>query len=612
MPSKYKYNTPPVPTVYKDRQYRSRLEAKWAAFFDLVGWEYEYEPCDLNGWFPDFALYGKNRDGRNTTILCEVKPIVEFDESTAERMRNALAGTYYQNSELLLLGSGPIKDEKENRLQLGWLYEQPHGPWDAAMFHAYGVRRGATLTYIYGFAHKSGSFADRITGHYQEGRQIAPEDCGLESLSTLWQQSGNITQYKPPETPQPTETPQPAPDPAVPPLVTTSDKKPPVNPEGPLKTKKKAGIWIVSGVFIAAVIICGLLLTQKQSPLISTPLPTSSDQNADRITALERENSRLKADRIAALERENDRLKQEKKQPTAMVDTLDRASGEDATEQPPKQSPSSSTPTETSPSFGERQAAAKQSPPSSTRTATSQPRAKRDQGPPPRTETWRGLTVAPEQRCTPYNRRDYPYPSSLELRIVETLGNRIYSPYTKQVFMDLQQTNIDHIVAMSEAHDSGLCAAPDSTRRAFASDLLNLTLASPEVNRCNPGGKCANDAAEWLPQQNQCWFAGRVVEVRRKYHLTIDRREADALDRVLAACPSTAMIGPEDDFAVGTPPDETPPELPEDDPLTLWDDNGNGRITCAEARRHGIAPVPRNHPAYPFMHDGDGDGVVCE
>ena len=43
-----------------------------------------------------------------------------------------------------------------------------------------------------------------------------------------------------------------------------------------------------------------------------------------------------------------------------------------------------------------------------------------------------------------------------------------------------------------------------------------------------------------------------------------------------------------------------------------WDDNGNGRISCAEARRHGIAPVPRGHPAYPFMNDRDGDGVVCE
>ena len=48
------------------------------------------------------------------------------------------------------------------------------------------------------------------------------------------------------------------------------------------------------------------------------------------------------------------------------------------------------------------------------------------------------------------------------------------------------------------------------------------------------------------------------------------------------------------------------------DALRLWDDNGNGRITCAEARRHGIAPVPRSHPAYPYMRDGDGDGVVCE
>lgn len=46
------------------------------------------------------------------------------------------------------------------------------------------------------------------------------------------------------------------------------------------------------------------------------------------------------------------------------------------------------------------------------------------------------------------------------------------------------------------------------------------------------------------------------------------------------------------------------------DALRFWDDNGNGRITCREARSHGIAPVSRGHPAYPFMRDGDG--VVCE
>ncbi len=43
-----------------------------------------------------------------------------------------------------------------------------------------------------------------------------------------------------------------------------------------------------------------------------------------------------------------------------------------------------------------------------------------------------------------------------------------------------------------------------------------------------------------------------------------------------------------------------------------WDDNGNGRISCAEARAHGIAPVRRGHPAYLYMRDGDRDGVVCE
>ena len=46
--------------------------------------------------------------------------------------------------------------------------------------------------------------------------------------------------------------------------------------------------------------------------------------------------------------------------------------------------------------------------------------------------------------------------------------------------------------------------------------------------------------------------------------------------------------------------------------VAQWDDNGNGLITCAEARRHGIAPVRRSHPAYPYMRDGDNDGTVCE
>ena len=226
-------------------------------------------------------------------------------------------------------------------------------------------------------------------------------------------------------------------------------------------------------------------------------------------------------------------------------------------------------------------------------------------------ESWRGLVVAPENRCAPYDRSDYRYSQSVEAEIVATMGGRIYGPYTGRHYRSFKDTDIEHLVAVSEAHDSGLCAAGPSLRRRFASDLLNLTLAAPEVNRCGASGKCAFDAHEWLPPMNRCWFAARVVAVKRKYALTVDRREADSLERVLSGCTSTVMIMSVGDSGTPTAAPRTTPDATAD-ALRLWDDNGNGRITCKEARRHGIAPVPRGHPAYPYMRDGDGDGVVCE
>ncbi len=189
------------------------------------------------------------------------------------------------------------------------------------------------------------------------------------------------------------------------------------------------------------------------------------------------------------------------------------------------------------------------------------------------------------------------------------MGGIVYGPYTGTWFDSTSQTDIEHIIARSEAHDSGLCATDAATRRRFSSDLLNLTLASPSVNRSQKSGK---DAAEWLPDLNQCWFAGRVVEVRQRYNLTIDRRERDVLEGVLSGCASTAMVVDRSRALQVATPTPSSGSASNVDALRLYDDNGNGRITCAEARRHGIAPVPRGHPAYRFMDDRDNDGVVCE
>ena len=224
-------------------------------------------------------------------------------------------------------------------------------------------------------------------------------------------------------------------------------------------------------------------------------------------------------------------------------------------------------------------------------------------------DVWRGLVVVPEDRCSPYYPDEYRYSQAVEQRIVADMGGIIYGPYTGRWFDSTSETDIEHIIARSEAHDSGLRAADAATRRQFASDLSNLTLASPAVNRSQKSGK---DAAEWLPDMNRCWFAGRVVEVRQRYALTVDERERDALEGILSNCRSTDMIVPEG------PPVSAPTAVPaqEDrgvgDALDIYDDNGNGRITCAEARNHGIAPVHRGHPAYEYMNDADNEGVVCE
>ena len=136
-------------------------------------------------------------------------------------------------------------------------------------------------------------------------------------------------------------------------------------------------------------------------------------------------------------------------------------------------------------------------------------------------DTWRDLVVAPEHRCAPYDRAAYPYSQSVEAEIVASMGATIYGPYTGRHYRSFKDTDIEHIVAVSEAHDSGLCAASPSVRRRFASDPLNLTLAAPEVNRCGTGGKCAFDPAEWLPPVNRKRLACPILLRNPVFGLTV-------------------------------------------------------------------------------------------
>src|SRR5688572_28456221 len=70
-----------IPTTYRETRFRSRLEARWAAFFDLIGWSWTYEPFDADGWIPDFLIRGE------APTLIEVGPCSLLSDYSAKAQK---------------------------------------------------------------------------------------------------------------------------------------------------------------------------------------------------------------------------------------------------------------------------------------------------------------------------------------------------------------------------------------------------------------------------------------------------------------------------------------------------------------------------------------------
>lgn len=78
-------NIKPIETLYHGYRFRSRLEARWAVFFDTVGLEYQYEPegyeMDDVRYLPDFYIPSLDRwiEVKGTKLnLAEIKKCEEF------------------------------------------------------------------------------------------------------------------------------------------------------------------------------------------------------------------------------------------------------------------------------------------------------------------------------------------------------------------------------------------------------------------------------------------------------------------------------------------------------------------------------------------------------
>lgn len=189
-----------IPTCFDGIDFRSRLEAKWAAFFQRIGWSYTYEPFDADGYIPDFVIHGES------PLLVEIKPAVVRADYRApiQKIEPALENHWNHDIVILgvdpfpkcldnswddwfppsgLLGEGMFADEGSEWYQPGWDFATGH--WcecrkcgQASMFHSYQ------------------SYACRPCGHHSGDHYMGAAD--LYWLRESWCAATNGTQWNKP------------------------------------------------------------------------------------------------------------------------------------------------------------------------------------------------------------------------------------------------------------------------------------------------------------------------------------------------------------------------------------------------------------------------------
>jgi hypothetical protein len=94
--------------------------------------------------------------------------------------------------------------------------------------------------------------------------------------------------------------------------------------------------------------------------------------------------------------------------------------------------------------------------------------------------------------------------------------------------------DVDHVVALAEAWDSGAAGWTFAMRERFANDPVNLLVMTPSTNRA----KADLDAGEWKPPRRDAWCvtASMMVVTKVAYSLTIDRAERNGLIEMARSC----------------------------------------------------------------------------
>ncbi|HEX7484193.1 MAG TPA: HNH endonuclease family protein [Candidatus Saccharimonadales bacterium] len=121
----------------------------------------------------------------------------------------------------------------------------------------------------------------------------------------------------------------------------------------------------------------------------------------------------------------------------------------------------------------------------------------------------------------------------------------LHDPYTDKAIAfsrgetTSQSVQIDHVVALSNAWQTGAQQLTPDQRKQLANDPLELLAVDGDANQQKSDG----DAATWLPPNKafRCQYVARQIAVKAKYKLWVTTAEKDAITRVLVSCPGQKL-----------------------------------------------------------------------
>jgi len=182
-----------IPTRYNGVQFRSRLEARWAAMFDLLQWKWEYEPIDLDGYIPDFLVTFHDQ---LSSFLVEVKPLIWTRPLSRAAAVEPFSGARRKivdsgwNGESWIAGASLIPPidplNKSRAIGLGW---NGSGPRTASPWSCWRCAKCILL-----WPHSEYSCCH--CGFLAKGGEKRPPGTSQLDTQQIWREAGNRVQWR--------------------------------------------------------------------------------------------------------------------------------------------------------------------------------------------------------------------------------------------------------------------------------------------------------------------------------------------------------------------------------------------------------------------------------